>query len=164
MRERLTQLIAVAAALAVEDHLDGVLDRAVTAALALTPATYTSLGLVSAGVIVWQTAAGKPRADVRGYRQPLSQGFCGWVVRHGQARRVDDVTQTPGYLAQYPEIRAELDVPILSGERVAGVLSAESPEPAAFTTDDEILLQLLAAYVSLALRWVAEDGGESTAR
>lgn len=159
MRERLVQLVTVAASLAAEPHLEEVLNRAVSAARALTPATYTSLGLVSEDVIVWQTAAGKPLAEVRGYRQPLHQGLCGWVVRHGQPRRVDDVTEVSSYLAQYPEIRAELDVPILRGQHVAGVLSAESPEPAAFTADDELLLQLLAGYVALALKRAAEEGG-----
>ena len=155
MRERLARLIAAAARLAGERRLDDVLDRAVVTARALTPATYTSLGLVSEDIIQWQTAAGKPRAEVRGYRQPVSQGLCGWVVRHGQPRRVDDVTQASAYLAQYPEIRAELDVPILIGGRVAGVLSAESPVPGAFTAEDQILLQLLAAYVAMALNQAA---------
>lgn len=123
----------------------------VRAARELTGAAYSSIGLVEGRQIHWQSAAGKPVEEVRGYRQPLDEGLCGWVVRHGQSRRSGDVAGEADYFQQYAEMRSEVDVPVKVGERVIGVLNSESPQPDAFSGEDELLLQILASYVAIAL-------------
>jgi GAF domain-containing protein len=125
--------------------------RAVRVARELTGASYSSIGLVEGDIIHWQSAAGKPVDEVRGYKQPIASGLCGWVVRNGRPRRTGDVTGEPDYFQQYSEMRSELDVPIMAADRVIGVLSTESPDVDAFTAEDEAHLQILACYVSIAL-------------
>lgn len=150
MLGRLQIVIQVGAEAAQVRDRDAFLLLITQTARELTGATYSSLGFVDGDVIEWQMAAGKPLEEVRGYRQPLEQGLCGWVVRHGRPRRADDVTQEQEYLQQYEEMRSELDVPIKVGETVTGVLNVESPERAAFDDEDEALLQVLACFVALA--------------
>lgn len=123
----------------------------VRAARQLTGAAYSSVGLVEGQQIHWQAAAGKPIEEVRGYRQPVDEGLCGWVVRHGQSRRSGDVSAEADYFQQYAEMHSEVDVPIRVGERVIGVLSGESPHHDAFSSEDELALEILASYVAIAL-------------
>lgn len=148
---RLKKLAQAVAELAAATGQDELLLRTVQAARELVGATYTSIALVEGQWLHWRSAAGKPLEEVQGYRQPVSEGLCGWVVRHGRSRRSGDVLQEPDYFRQYAEMRSELDVPLRRGERVIGVLNAESPVPEAFTDEDEAVLQTLAAFVSLAL-------------
>lgn len=149
--ERLRRLSEIGAELARPRAQQKLLRTAVRAARELTGATYTSVGFVEGDVIHWRSAAGKPIDAVRGYRQPITDGLCGWVVRHGQSRHTGNVTDAPDYFEQYAEMQSELDVPIKIGDRVVGVLSAESPEADAFTAEHELLLQTLAAYVAIAV-------------
>lgn len=150
---QLEHLVAIGADLAsVVDH-DLLFLTAVRAARDVTGALYTSLGLVEAENIHWQSAAGKPLDDVKGYKQPIDDGLCGWVVRNARSRRTGDVTTEPDYFLQYAEMRSEVDVPLMSGDQVIGVLSAESPDVDAFTQEHEILLKIIAGYVAVALTW-----------
>jgi Nif-specific regulatory protein len=130
---------------------DNLFLRAVRAARQLTGASYSSIGLVEGDIIHWQSAAGKPIDEVRGYKQPIASGLCGWAVRNGRARRTGDVTGEPDYFEQYSEMRSELDVPVMAADRVIGVLSTESPRVNAFTAGHEAQLRILACYVSIAL-------------
>ena len=148
---RLGRLAQVVAELAAASDQDALLLRTVRAARELVGATYSSIALVEGEWLHWLSAAGKPIEEVRGYKQPVSEGLCGWVVRNGRGRRSDDVLQEPDYFLQYAEMRSEVDVPIRRGELVIGVLNAESPAVKAFTVEDEAVLQTLAAFVALAL-------------
>ncbi len=149
--EQLQALAEVGRELSQISDLDELLHHAVRSAQALTGATYTSAGLVEGSFIHWRSAAGKPLEEVQGYRMPVSEGLCGWVVRNGASRRTGDVTQESDYFQQYAEMRSELDVPIKVGERVIGVLSAESPEVNAFTAVHETTMEILAGYLALAV-------------
>lgn len=153
MNEALQQLHNFAVSVGHSADKASLLLKAVETAQALTGATYSSIGLVEGDVIHWQSAAGKPLAEVKGYRQPIGEGMCGWVVRKGRSRRSGDVASEADYLEQYAEMRSEIDAPLLHGNKVIGVLNAESPQKDAFTAEHEALLQLLADYVALALRW-----------
>lgn len=151
MLEQLRRLHEIGAEMARTHDEEALLHLAVSAAKELTGATYTSLAFVEGDRLHWQSAAGKPIEEVKGVKQPVSEGLCGWVVRHGRSRRSGDVTQEPDYYLQYAEMRSELDVPILRGDRVIGVLNGESPETGVFTVEHEALIQVLAVYVSIAV-------------
>jgi len=73
------------------------------------------------------------------------------VVRSGQAINLPDTTQDPRYVPGDWLARSELCVPMKVGERVIGVLNAESLEPHHFTSDDQQLLQTLADQAAVAL-------------
>lgn len=148
--DHLVRLADAGAELAGTDTLDEFLLTVCRIARELVDATYASLGFVHGSVIRWESAAGKPLDEVRGYEQPVGDGLCGWVVRTARSRRSGDVTDEPDYFCQYAEMRSELDVPIMAGTRVIGVLSTESPDIDAFTPTNEALLRTLAGYVAIA--------------
>ena len=95
----------------------------------------------------------------------LGTGIVGTVAASGLARRVDDVTRDPDYLALDPGTRSEICVPLKVGSRVLGVFDAESSRPGAFTEADERLLGVLASHVAGAIERLRSqealrEGGE----
>jgi GAF domain-containing protein/ActR/RegA family two-component response regulator len=65
--------------------------------------------------------------------------------------RVDDVAQDSLYTRFYFRARSELCIPIKAGERVIGIINAESENPRAFTESDERILTILAGQLSTAI-------------
>jgi sigma-B regulation protein RsbU (phosphoserine phosphatase) len=64
---------------------------------------------------------------------------------------VDDVLKYPRYIEAVKHARSELAVPLVSGNRVVGVLDIESPEPGYFRDDQVKLLNLLASQIAIAI-------------
>jgi PAS domain S-box-containing protein len=82
---------------------------------------------------------------------PLDQGITGLVLSTGKPIRIQDVKTYPGYEELQPNIRSELCVPLKSGERIIGVLNAESPQVDTFDEKDEHLLVTLAGQLAVAI-------------
>src|SRR5215475_12141704 len=80
-------------------------------------------------------------------RIPLNQGICGAAASSGQTVVVDDVNKDPRYLACSLETKSEIVVPIFSKGRVAGELDIDSHFPAAFSEEDQRLVQHCAILV-----------------
>ena len=95
----------------------------------------------------------KRMADIRA-TVPLGHGIAGRVAADGQPRRVPDVTCEPAYLEADPLIRSELCVPLKAGERVLGVINAESTRQDAFSEADERLLTTFAGQLATAIEKV----------
>ena len=79
------------------------------------------------------------------------QGIVGAVGQSGVGRLVPDVGADPDYLDVVGETRSEMCVPLRVGERVLGVLNAESPRPEAFTEQDFELLGTLADQMAIVI-------------
>jgi signal transduction histidine kinase len=91
------------------------------------------------------------------------EGIAGWVARTGRPVMVVNVQQDERYqpLAELPDTRSELAVPLKAPEwtqkgirgasRVIGVLDLRSTQVGAFSTDDQTLLEALAAQVAVAI-------------
>lgn len=88
---------------------------------------------------------------VRSKRLRVGQGIVGWVIQHGQPVRVGDVSRDPRYFAMREEIRSELCVPLMVGERVIGALNVETSRPNAYNEDDQRLLMALAGPAAVAI-------------
>ncbi|MGH2582840.1 MAG: GAF domain-containing protein [Anaerolineales bacterium] len=82
---------------------------------------------------------------------PLGEGITGLVAMTGRPMRIADVTSEPKYISVDQRVRSELAAPLKIGERVLGVLDAESYEFNAFTEKDEHLLLALAGQISTSL-------------
>jgi PAS domain S-box-containing protein/putative nucleotidyltransferase with HDIG domain len=80
-----------------------------------------------------------------------SQGINGWVVRHKQIVRLDDVSSDPRYVEVCRGSRSGLYAPMMMGERAVGVLSIESSRSQAFSAEDERLVATLANQTASAL-------------
>ncbi|NUM46296.1 MAG: GAF domain-containing protein, partial [Anaerolineales bacterium] len=88
----------------------------------------------------------------------LGEGVVGMVAAQRRPWRIADVTTEPTYRSFKPEIRAELAVPILAGDRLLGILDVESKTPHAFTEDDERLLTTLAGQLAAAIDRLRAEG------
>ncbi len=82
---------------------------------------------------------------------PLNEGVTGYVARTRKPCRVPDVSKFKGYVSVDPAIRSELCVPLILGERLIGVVNAESIRLNAFDEDDEALLTIMAGQLATAM-------------
>ena len=80
-------------------------------------------------------------------RIPLNQGICGAAASSGQTVVVDDVSKDSRYLACSLETKSEIVVPVFALGRVVGELDIDSHFPAAFTVQDQELVQHCAMLV-----------------
>ncbi len=79
------------------------------------------------------------------------EGLAGWVVEHGTALRVGDVSQEPRYIERIPGVRSALVVPLMVGDRIVGVIDAASSRRDAFSADDERLMTTVARQLAVAV-------------
>jgi signal transduction histidine kinase len=114
------------------------------------------------GVLLLDEAAGvlrvhpsfrirKDRREARRMLIPLGRGISGQVAATGRPRRVSDVTREDEYPEADPQTRSKLCVPLKAGERVIGVISAESMPPDVFSEADERLLTTCAEQLATAM-------------
>jgi len=80
-------------------------------------------------------------------RIPLNQGICGAAASSGQTVVVDDVSKDHRYLACSLETKSEIVVPVFVHGKVVGELDIDSHFPAAFTPEDQELVQHCAMLV-----------------
>jgi len=78
----------------------------------------------------------------------VGEGVTGRAAQERKAVLVDDVTADPKYIAGVPNVRAELAVPLLTKNRVIGVIDLEAREPGYFTEEHSRLLTLVASRMA----------------
>ncbi|HWQ15368.1 MAG TPA: GAF domain-containing protein [Roseiflexaceae bacterium] len=85
------------------------------------------------------------------YRQSVEQGIIGAAARQRRQMLVDDVHADPRYIPvpNADNVRAELATPILSGDRLLGVLNIESERP--IGAEDAESVALLAGQLGVAI-------------
>jgi signal transduction histidine kinase len=123
---------------------------------------YGSLNLDIVGVAFWDEEArilrthphanrGIPaHIDQSQMKAELNEGIVGLVAATRKPYRVNDISD-PTYQTLDPEIRSELCVPILLGDKLLGVLNMESKLPDAFSDADEHLLKTIAGQLASSL-------------
>jgi L-methionine (R)-S-oxide reductase len=80
-------------------------------------------------------------------RIALNQGICGAAVTAGRTLVIDDVNADPRYLACSIETKSEIVAPVFVNGDVVGELDIDSHLPAAFTEDDQRLVDHCAGLV-----------------
>ena len=80
-------------------------------------------------------------------RIPLNQGICGAAVSTGQTLVIDDVNSDPRYLACSLETMSEIVAPVFVNGAVVGELDIDSHTPAAFSAEDQHLVEYAASLV-----------------
>jgi len=78
-------------------------------------------------------------------RIELGKGVCGSAAAQEKSLIVPDVESFPGHIACDIASRSELVVPLLQGDRLAGVLDLDSPSRARFDDADARGIESLAA-------------------
>ncbi len=96
----------------------------------------------------------------------FDQGIVGAAATSRQPVIVGDVRADSRYLLCNPETRSELAVPLISKNRVIGVLDLESPQVEYFTQDHAQALSILAAHLAVSLEnaWLYEQVARDEAR
>ncbi|MFQ5344062.1 MAG: GAF domain-containing protein, partial [Anaerolineae bacterium] len=89
-------------------------------------------------------------------RIPSGHGLSGQVLASGESLLIDDFSPTGSEIdaVQFGDpihVRSILAVPMRLGERIIGVISAQSYRPYAYTTEDQHLLEMLAAHAAVAV-------------
>jgi K+-sensing histidine kinase KdpD len=88
-----------------------------------------------------------------GYRQKVSEGIVGWVAEHGEFVLANDVSLDSRFLAhQYHNTNSELALPIISEDKVVGVLNVEDTKLYAFDDTDVLVLETLCDQIGSAVR------------
>ena len=81
-------------------------------------------------------------------RIPFGKGVCGAAAATRETQLVADVHAFPGHIACDAASRAELVVPILSGDRVVAVIDLDSPEPSRFDEEDAAGIEQIARLLT----------------
>jgi GAF domain-containing protein len=82
-------------------------------------------------------------------RIPVGHGVCGSAVLHRRSVLVADVQEFPGHIACDTASRSELVVPLISNDRILGVLDLDSPLASRFDAEDQAGIERMAAiYVA----------------
>ena len=96
----------------------------------------------------------------RGYLKPIinelpldgsKKGIIVKVVKANQPVLVSDVSKDKDYVEVVPEIKSELAVPVITENKVLGVINVESKKLKAFDEKDLVLLQILASHAATAI-------------
>ena len=81
-------------------------------------------------------------------RIKVGEGVTGQAAQLRQAILIADVTRDPRYIAAVPNVRSELAVPLITKNRVIGVIDIEAREPGYFTEEHKRLLTLVASRMA----------------
>ncbi|HET6181527.1 MAG TPA: GAF domain-containing protein [Candidatus Sulfotelmatobacter sp.] len=81
-------------------------------------------------------------------RIKVGEGVTGQAAQSRQAVLIDDVTQDPRYIEAVPNVRSELAVPLITKNRVIGVIDIEAREPGYFKEEHRWLLTLVASRMA----------------
>ena len=142
-------------------HLDDMLREILSVALELIQADHGSFGLLNKTTNRLHkhvTIGGRDDEPQAGLPIGADSGVMGWAALHRQPICIDDLREPPWSEIYRPfhadrEMRSELAVPLLGpGGGLEGVLNVESPRVAAFTGDDQRMLDALATQAVIAIQ------------
>jgi L-methionine (R)-S-oxide reductase len=140
--------------------LDGLLhgerDAIANCANAASLLWHTLPDLNWAGVYLWKNGElvvgpfqGKPAC----VRIALGRGVCGTSAARRETVLVPDVHAFPGHIACDSASNSEIVVPLVSGDRLLGVLDLDSPTLARFDADDARHLEDFARRLAAGCDW-----------
>jgi GAF domain-containing protein len=138
---------------------DALLRSIVEAAASIFQAAAASILLVNQaeGVLEFRVSTGSSNQSLVGMRFPLDQGIAGYVAMTGQPIAISNVEQDTRFNRDFAKStgyvpRSILATPLLSGERVLGVMEVlDKIDAASFGMQDMELLGMFAAQAALAI-------------
>ncbi|HUO17650.1 MAG TPA: GAF domain-containing protein [Verrucomicrobiae bacterium] len=91
---------------------------------------------------------GYPAEFAERSRVKVGEGVTGIAAQLRQPVLIDDVTCDPRYIEAVPNVRSELAIPLISKNRVIGVIDLEAREPGYFTEEHQRVLTLVASRMA----------------
>jgi sigma-B regulation protein RsbU (phosphoserine phosphatase) len=117
------------------------------------------------GFLVPAHVEGYEVADPARFRLKPGEGIVGAAALSREVVFVPDVTRDPRYVSFFPGVTTELALPLVSQDRLVGVLNIEGPAALPFTPAARTALQVLAGHLAVAIenatlyretRWYAD--------
>lgn len=78
-------------------------------------------------------------------------GITGRVMRQRRAELIPDVSADPDYHADIPSTRAQITIPLISHDKLLGVINLETADPERFTPETFEFVQLVTARAASAI-------------
>ena len=152
------RLIEISRDLASTLDLDVLLERIVDAAAEVTGSEAASILLYDnlTRQLYFQVATDLDEPTLRGKVLPLDGSFAGWIVRNRKSVRIADVKADPRFFDNVDRVtgrptRSLLGVPLITKNKVLGVLESLNKQRGKFTEGDESVLSVLGAQAAVAI-------------
>jgi sigma-B regulation protein RsbU (phosphoserine phosphatase) len=94
---------------------------------------------------------GHPDDVVKSLRIKVGEGIVGRAAETRRTVRVSDVRREPSYIQSLPSVRSELAVPLITKNRLIGVVDLEAAWPDFYTEQHQNILELLAGRIAMAI-------------
>jgi len=158
LQDRLIALHQASMELVKDDSLESLLERIASIACEQAEARYAALGVLDENGILKQFITTGISADQikRISSPPKGQGLIGALMNIEEPIRIPEIANDPrsiGFPLGHPEMHSFLGVPIRQGDRQLGqiYLTDKIGQPE-FDSDDEKIIQMLAAYAAIAIQ------------
>jgi len=152
------RLIEIARDLASTLDLDVLLERIVQAAAEVSGSEAASILLYDdmTQQLYFQVATNLDEPTMRGLVIPLENSIAGWIVTNHKPIRITNAQQDPRLFATVDQVTGHathslLGVPLITKNKVVGVLEALNKEKGKFTDGDESMLSVLGAQAAVAI-------------
>jgi diguanylate cyclase (GGDEF)-like protein len=108
------------------------------------------------GELYFAIAVGDASEALKSVRLRIGEGIAGWVARHGKPVLVPDVYHDPRFAKRIDEMtrwqtRSIICIPMLSHDKVLGVIQLVNVDMNGFGDNEMLLLQALADYAAIAI-------------
>jgi phosphoserine phosphatase RsbU/P len=84
-------------------------------------------------------------------RVKVGEGVTGRAVQERHSILVDDVTKETRYIEAVPRVRSELAVPLITKNKVIGVMDLEARQPAYFKEEHARVLSIIASRIAVSI-------------
>jgi len=152
------RLIDIARDLASTLDLDTLLNDIVRAAADTTNAEAASILLYddTARQLYFQVATNFDEPTMRGIIVPLEKSIAGWIVTNRQSVRIENTDEDERFLSDVEQTvgfstKSLLGIPLITKNKVVGVLEAINKKRGKFTHNDESMLSVLGAQAAVAI-------------
>ncbi len=152
------RLIEISRDLASTLDLDVLLERIVEAAAEVTRSEAASILLYDnlTRQLYFQVATDLDEPTLRGLVVPLDKSIAGWIVLNRKSVRVSDIEGDRRFRGRIDQvsgrpIRSLLGTPLITKNKVVGVLEALNKQRGKFTEGDESVLSVLGAQAAVAI-------------
>jgi len=152
------RLIEISRDLASTLDLDTLLADIVRAAADITGAEAASILLYddTARQLYFQIATNIDEPTMRGLIVPLDKSIAGWIVTNRQSVRIDDAQKDARFFGDIDQTiaystKSLLGIPLITKNKVVGVLEVVNKKKGRFTDPDESMLTVLGAQAAVAI-------------
>jgi signal transduction histidine kinase len=152
------RLIEISRDLASTLDLDTLLDDIVRAAADITHAEAASILLYddTARQLYFQVATNIDEPTMRGLVVPLEKSIAGWIVTNRKSLRIDEANKDERLFSDIDNnigfsTKSLLGIPLVTKNKVVGVLEVVNKKRGKFTDPDESMLTVLGAQAAVAI-------------